>query len=58
MRYETVDMSEFTRRVRDEIYDKKEYEIALKWVRQYCKEGPDTNKTPFSRAEKDAQWIY
>lgn len=43
MRNEYVDMSEFVRRIDEEIYDKEEYEKALKWVRKYCKEGPDDN---------------
>jgi L-fucose isomerase len=58
MRVETVDMSEFTRRIEQEIYDKKEFAAALRWVRSNCKEGKDFNpaKLQKSRAEKDADW--
>jgi L-fucose isomerase len=44
MRYEFVDMSEFVRRLEKEIYDREEYERALKWVKKSCKEGQDLNK--------------
>lgn len=44
MRYEMVDMTEFVRRLELEIYDKEEFEKALKWVKENCKEGPDPNK--------------
>ncbi|MFH1966240.1 MAG: L-fucose isomerase [Acidobacteriota bacterium] len=43
MRNEYIDMSEFTRRIEEEIYDKAEYEKALAWTEKYCKEGPDFN---------------
>ncbi|MEA4847896.1 MAG: L-fucose isomerase [Clostridiaceae bacterium] len=58
MRCEYIDMSEFVRRVEEEIYDKDEYKRALEWTRQYCKEGSDTNKPDrqHSREEKDADW--
>ncbi|MDX1315414.1 MAG: L-fucose isomerase, partial [Eudoraea sp.] len=56
MRNEYVDMTEFIRRLNEEIFDKDEYEKALEWTRQYCKEGPDLNSSPKSREEKDAEW--
>lgn len=58
MRVETVDMSEFTRRIEEEIYDKKEFVAALRWVKEHCKEGKDFNpaKLQKSRAQKDADW--
>jgi len=34
MRNEYVDMSEMTRRIEEEIYDKEEYERALSWVKE------------------------
>lgn len=43
IRPEWVDMTEILRRITLEIYDKKEYEKALKWVRENCKEGFDCN---------------
>jgi len=58
MRNEYVDMSEFVRRVDEEIYDKDEFEKALKWVRENCKEGPDINdpRIQASREKKDKDW--
>ncbi|UCB46233.1 MAG: L-fucose isomerase [Spirochaetota bacterium] len=58
MRYEMVDMSEFIRRMEEEIYDPKEYDLALKWVKKYCKEGPDPNKPHyrFSAHKKEDDW--
>jgi L-fucose isomerase len=58
MRVETVDMSEFTRRIEEEIYDKKEFSKALKWVRENCKEGTDFNppRLQKTRAQKDKDW--
>lgn len=58
MRNEYVDMSEFTRRIDEEIYDKEEYEKALKWVKENCKEGQDRNRPEVqkSREEKDKDW--
>ena len=46
MRVECVDMSEITRRIEEEIYDKAEYERALTWVKAHCKEGKDYNPQP------------
>jgi L-fucose isomerase len=58
MRVETVDMSEFARRMTEEIYDKQEFSKALKWVKTHCKEGKDFNpaKLQKSRADKDRDW--
>ncbi len=57
MRNEYVDMSEFTRRIDENIYDQEEYEVALKWTRENCKEGKDVNKTiQRTKAEKDKIW--
>ena len=58
MRVETVDMTEFVRRIDEEIYDKKEYEKALKWVKRNCNEGNDGNPKHLrlSRKQKDAVW--
>ncbi len=58
MRNEYVDMSEFVRRFDEGIYDPDEFQRALKWVKENCKEGPDTNRPEIqtSRAKKDADW--
>ncbi|MGB8491230.1 MAG: L-fucose isomerase [Bacteroidales bacterium] len=56
MRNEYVDMSEFTRRLDEEIFDKEEYVKALAWTKKYCREGTDLNKKPSSRARKNMEW--
>ncbi len=58
MRSEMVDMSEFTRRIEEKIYDKDEYELALNWVKNNCEEGEDINKpeNQSSREQKDKDW--
>jgi len=60
MRNEYVDMSEIIRRIDEEIYDKEEYERALQWVKENCKEGADNNPPEMqkSRQEKDRQWEF
>lgn len=44
IRAEWVDMTEIVRRITLEIYDHDEYEKALKWVKENCKEGFDLNE--------------
>ncbi|MDX2414212.1 MAG: L-fucose isomerase [Bacteroidales bacterium] len=56
MRNEYIDMSEFSRRLKEEIYNKKEYDKAIAWTLKYCKEGPDMNKTPKNKAQKKKEW--
>ncbi len=56
MRNEYVDMSEFNRRLNENIFDKDEYKKALAWTKKYCKEGKDMNEKPDSRARKDEEW--
>jgi L-fucose/D-arabinose isomerase len=56
MRNEYIDMTEFLRRIDEEVYDKEEYVKALKWVKENCKEGIDYNEKPKSREEKDQEW--
>jgi L-fucose isomerase len=58
MRVETVDMSEFTRRIEEEIYDPKEYQRALKWTKANCKEGREYNppEKQRSREQKNLDW--
>ena len=58
MRVESVDMSEFIRRMERGIYDTAEFDQALKWVKENCREGKDYNsvKTRRSRAQLDREW--
>lgn len=60
MRNEYIDMSEFTRRIEEEIYDKEEFERALKWVKENCNEGEDINSPEVqqSRETKDKNWEF
>ena len=53
MRNEYIDMSEFNRRLDQEIYDKDEFVKALEWTKKYCREGKDLNTVAaFKEAEK------
>lgn len=56
MRNEYIDMSEFNRRLNEEIFDKEEYARALDWTRKNCKEGKDLNASPKSRKQLDNEW--
>jgi len=58
MRVEVKDMSEFARRIDRRIYDPQEYDKALAWVKNNCKEGRDHNppEKQRSRAQKDQDW--
>jgi L-fucose isomerase len=58
MRSESVDMSEFTRRMEENIYDPEEYQRALAWVKENCREGKDYNPSDkqHSREQKDKSW--
>ncbi|MBM4466542.1 MAG: L-fucose isomerase, partial [Chloroflexi bacterium] len=60
MRVETVDMTEFIRRIEEGIYDQEEFERALKWVKENCKEGKEYNPphAQRSRAQKDQDWEF
>ncbi len=58
MRNEYVDMSEFSRRLKLEIYDKAEFEKAYTWVKANCIEGGDPNKKELQHSpeQKDEEW--
>ncbi|MEI8225045.1 MAG: L-fucose isomerase [Bacteroidota bacterium] len=56
MRNEYVDMSEFNRRLNEEIFDKDEFKKALEWTKKNCKEGKDLNTVPKSGKQKDKEW--
>jgi L-fucose isomerase len=60
MRCEAVDSTEIIRRVNEGIYDKREFEKAMQWTRENCKEGMNVN-TPertFNDAKKQEIWEY
>lgn len=58
MRVETIDMTEFLRRIDHNIFDQEEYAKALAWVRDHCPEGKDYNspETTRSRTQLDSEW--
>jgi L-fucose/D-arabinose isomerase len=58
MRVEAIDMSEFTRRIDENIFDPVEYKQALKWVKENCKEGREYNPPAAQRTrpQKDQDW--
>jgi L-fucose isomerase len=56
MRNEYVDMSEFNRRLNEEIYDKDEFRKALEWTKKYCKEGKERNIDPKPAKQKEKEW--
>ena len=60
MRVEMIDMSEFTRRIEEGIFDPDEYRDARSWVRMYCQEGRDYNPPEHQRTrdQKDGDWDF
>lgn len=58
MRVESVDMTEFVRRIERGIYDEAEFASALGWVKAKCREGKDWNGPGKirSRQQLDAEW--
>lgn len=60
MRVESVDEVEIIRRMTENIYDEKEYQKALAWTKQYCKEGIDTNPAEFKKTpeEREKAWEF
>jgi len=60
MRNEFVDMSEFTRRIDEGIYDPEEFKKALAWVKKNCPQGPDMNppKAKKKQSVLDKEWEY
>jgi len=58
MRVEPIDMTEFVRRIEEEIYDPEEFARAMAWVKAYCPEGKDYNppQGQRSREQKDEDW--
>lgn len=60
MRVESVDEVEIIRRMSEGIYDQEEYERALAWTKENCKEGFDKNPESIQRTreEKDQDWEF
>lgn len=59
MRNEYVDSSEVLRRIDKNIFDQEEYEKAIAWTKENCKEGEDFNESnQRSREEKDRDWEF
>ena len=60
MRTEYVDMSEFSRRIEQGIFDPDEYATAIAWVRENCVQGADRNPDHLrlSDDEHREQWEY
>jgi len=60
MRCENVDMSEISRRIEKGIYDNEEFEYAIKWVKEHCKQGKDynPNDSQHSSDQKDQEWEF
>jgi L-fucose isomerase len=56
----TADMSEFIRRIDEEIYDHAEFKKALSWVKNNCREGIDFNpkEKQQSRERLDWEWEF
>ena len=69
MRVESVDEVEILRRMEEGIYNQEEYEKALAWTKEHCKEGRDDNpesvnflgkerRIKFNEKEKQEQWEF
>ncbi|SET12574.1 L-fucose isomerase [Paenibacillus sp. NFR01] len=58
MRNEYIDMSEFVRRMEEEIYDKEEFARALEWTHANCRVGADNNPPHLQVSDEDKakQW--
>jgi L-fucose isomerase len=60
LRSESVDETEILRRMDEGIYDHEEFEKAIKWTREHCKEGYEKNPEHLrlTREQKDKQWEF
>ena len=60
MRVESVDEVEIIRRMTEGIYDEEEYQRALKWTKEKCKEGFDKNPEFVRKSdeEKEKDWEF
>ncbi len=60
MRVESVDETEIIRRMTENIYDEAEYQKALAWTKENCKEGIDVNPENIQKdaAGKEKDWEF
>ncbi|MDF2510816.1 MAG: L-fucose isomerase [Herbinix sp.] len=60
MRVESVDEVEIIRRMTEGIYNEEEFQKALAWTKEYCKEGFDKNAAEFQKSaeEKEKDWEF
>lgn len=69
MRVESVDEVEILRRMEEGIYNEEEFQKALAWTKEHCKEGRDDNpeeveflgekvRIKFTPEEKEKQWEF
>ena len=60
MRCEYVDMSEFTRRIEEGIFDPEELTLASDWIKKNCKEGKDYNPEEIQKSDekKAEEWEF
>ena len=60
MRCEYVDMSEFTRRIEEGIFDPDELTLAREWIKKNCKEGKDYNPEEIQKSagKKAEEWEF
>ncbi len=60
MRVESVDEVEIIRRMTEGIYDKEEFEKALAWTKEKCKEGFDKNPPEIQKSpeQKEKDWEF
>jgi L-fucose isomerase len=58
MRVESVDMTEFVRRIERSIFDEAEFKKAMAWVKENCREGKDYNEPAGrrTRAQLERDW--
>jgi len=60
MRCEYVDMSEFTRRIEEGIFDPEELILASEWIKKNCSEGKDYNPEEIQKSadKKLEEWEF
>ncbi len=58
MRTEFVESVEVIRRMEEGIYDHEEFEKALAWVKENCKEGEDRNEPDKQRDPERKEWEW
>ena len=60
MRVESVDEVEIIRRMTEGIYDHNEFDRAMKWTREKCKEGFDKNPEALQKSpeQKEKDWEF